>query len=606
MPLMHKMRENTHIILFFLLVMFLLSMTIGGLVGGADITHLFGRRPDTIVSINGENISHEKYNDFREQQIDAYRQQNQKEPEGYELQRLEDEIWESLIREVLLRQFAEKMKIGTTKKEIAYHIFENPPEFLKSNPNFQDENGNFDIKKYQAALSDDRNVGFWTYIQNYLQGTIPFNKIYQEVMTSVFVTDEEVRQEFIKRNQQVKVKYIAFNSTDYKIDDSEITQKDIETYYNEHKEDYEEDEKRKIQYVLFEITPTSSDTNEVLYLAETLMDSINQGIDFAYLAENYSDDPGSAKNGGDLDYFERGAMVKPFEEAAFGANVGDVVGPITSQHGIHIIKVEDKKVEDGKEKVRARHILLKIEPSRDTYESVRDNANYFAEVTHEEGFDQAVISEKVKADTTDFFTNSGFIPKLGMQKKIVDAIFHAKVGKTSRAHYIEDRGYIVYQLIDIQKEQIRPLQDVEQTIRNFVRREKQQQLAEKAAREFREQVQIPEDFERLAEQDSLLKVVETEFFALNGYVRNIGRDANFIGAAFGLGVDEVSSIVSGTRGAYIIKMVEKQDVDDTAFNYQKESLRNELIQQKQRTAYNNWYNNLKENAKIKDYRYLFL
>jgi parvulin-like peptidyl-prolyl isomerase len=192
-----------------------------------------------------------------------------------------------------------------------------------------------------------------------------------------------------------------------------------------------------------------------------------------------------------------------------------------------------------------------------------------------------------------------------MQKKIVDAIFHAKVGKTSRAHYIEDRGYIVYQLIDIQKEQIRPLQDVEQTIRNFVRREKQQQLAEKAAREFREQVQIPEDFERLAEQDSLLKVVETEFFALNGYVRNIGRDANFIGAAFGLGVDEVSSIVSGTRGAYIIKMVEKQDVDDTAFNYQKESLRNELIQQKQRTAYNNWYNNLKENAKIKDYRYLF-
>ena len=92
MPVMNKMRENTHVILFFLLVMFLLSMTIGGLVGGADITHLFGRRADTVASINGESISYEQFNNFRQQQIEAYRQQNQKEPEGYELQRLEEEI----------------------------------------------------------------------------------------------------------------------------------------------------------------------------------------------------------------------------------------------------------------------------------------------------------------------------------------------------------------------------------------------------------------------------------------------------------------------------------------------------------------------------------
>ena len=604
MPVMHKMRENTHIILFFLLVMFVLSMTIGGLVGGADITHLFGRRPDTVASINGERISYEQFNNFRQQQIEAYRQQNQKEPQGYELQRLEEDIWESLIRDMLIKQFAEKMKIGATKKEIAYHIFENPPEFLQTNPNFLDDNGNFDIKKYQAALSDERNMDFWTNIQNYLLGTIPFNKIYQEVMTSVFVSDEEVKQEFIKRNQKVKVKYISFNSNDYKIDDTESSQKEIETYFSEHKEDYKEEEKRKIQYVLFEVTPTSSDTGDALFLVETLMDSINQGIEFAYLAQNYSDDPGSAAKGGDLDYFERGAMVKPFEEAAFGANIGDIVGPIFSQHGVHIIKVEDKKIEDDKEKVRARHILLKVKPSANTYEIVRDNASYFSEAAQREGFSQTVISEKAKVDTTDFFTNNGFIPKLGVQKLIVDGIFHAKVGKASRYHHIEDRGYIVYQLIEIQKEGIKPLKDVEATIRNMIKREKQKELAEKAARQLRENIQIPDDFERLAEQDSI-PVVETEFFALNGFVRNVGRDTDFNGVAFGLEVDEVSSVINGARGAYLIKMVEKQEFDNTAFHNQKQSLMAELVQQKQRNAYNNWYTNLKENAKIKDFRYMF-
>lgn len=604
MPVMHKMRENTHIILFFLLVMFLLSMTIGGLVGGADITHLFGRRPDTVASINGERIAYEQFTNFRQQQIEAFRQQNQKEPQGYELQRLEEDIWESLIRDILLKQFAEKMKIGATKKEIAYHIFENPPEFLKTNPNFLDDNNNFDIKKYQAALNDERNLEFWTYIQNYLQGTLPFNKIYQEVMTSVFLTDEEVKQEFIKRNQKVKVRYILFNSNDFKIEDAEISQNEIEAYYNKHKEEYKEDEKRKIQYVLFEVTPSASDTNDASFLAETLMDSIKLGVDFAYLAENYSDDPGSAKKGGDLDYFERGVMVKPFEEAAFGANIGEIVGPIFSQHGIHIIKVEDKKVEDDKEKVHARHILLKVKPSANTYEMFRDNANYFAEVAQKEGFNQALISEKAKVDTTDFFANTGFIPKLGVQKLIVDGIFHAKVGKASRVHHIEDRGYIVYELIEIQKAGKKTLKDVEQTIRTAIRREKQKELAEKAALAFREKIQTPEDFERLAEKDSIA-FVETEFFALNGFVRNVGRDAEFNGVALGLEVDEVSSVVKGVRGAYIIKLVEKQEYDNTAFNMQKQSLMTELIQQKQRNAYNNWFTDLKENAKIKDYRYMF-
>ena len=604
MPLMKKMRENTHIILFVLLVLFVLSMTIGGLVGGADITHLFGRRPDTIVSINGENISYEHFNDFRQQQIDAYREQNKKEPEGYELQQLEEQMWEQLIRDILIRQYAEKLNISVTKNEIAYHIFENPPEFLRSNPNFQDDKGNFDIQKYQAALSDDRNAPFWTYIQNYIAGTLPFNKIYQEVVSSVFVTEEEAKQEFIKRSQKVKIKYIFFNSNNYEVDEAQITQKDIEKYYNEHKEDYLEDEKRKIQYVLFEVTPSSADTNEVIVFAETLLDSINQGIDFASLAKTYSDDPGSAQKGGDLDYFERGVMVKPFEDAAFSANIGDVIGPILTQHGIHIIKVEDKKVEDGKEKVKARHILLKVEPTRNTSEAARDNANYFAEIANEEGFNNAVMNEKVKVDTSDFFGNSGFIPRLGMQKRTVEAIFHAKVGKVSRVTYLEDRGYMIYQLIDIQKKRTKPLKDVENTISNIIRREKQNESAEEAARKFRERIQTPDDFERLAEQDSLV-VVESDFFALNGFVRNVGRDANFIGAAFGLEVDEISGVVEGTRGPFVMKLVEKQDFDESTFDYQKQTLMNELLQNKQRTAYNNWYTNLKENAKIKDYRYMF-
>ena len=605
MAIMNKMRENTHVILFILLVLFVLSMTIGGLVGGADITSLLsGHRPDTVVSINGEDIPYEQYSNIRQQQFEAYREKNQKDPSGYELQNLEDQVFESVVRDVLIKQLIDKMNINVTKREIAFYIFENPPEFLRSNPSFADSNGNFDINKYQAALSDQRNAQYWTMVQNYLAGILPFQKVQQEVLSTVFVTDDEVKEDFIKRNVKVKVKYIFFNLNKYNIDDAEITKGEIEKYYKDHKDDYSEEEKRKIQYVLFELKPSAADTSEIKDFALSFIDSLKQGVDFAELAKMYSDDPGTSANGGDLGYFEKGMMVKPFEEAAFSAKIGEVVGPILSQLGYHIIKVEDKKVEDGVEKIKARHILLKINPSRQTIETVRDDANYFAEVAAEEGFNQAAINEHAKVDTSDYFNDSGFIPGLGVQKRMAETIFNTKVGKSSKVTYLEDKGYVVYEVIDIQEERIQPLEEVEAAIRNVLRREKQKELAGEDCRKFRERIQAPEDFERLAEQDSLT-IKETEYFSMSGFVRSVGRDHHFIGTAFALQKDEVSGPVNGIRGYYLIKLIDKQSFNESLFSLQKDNLKVDILENKKRAAYNNWYKKLKENADIRDYRYKF-
>jgi len=91
-------------------------------------------------------------------------------------------------------------------------------------------------------------------------------------------------------------------------------------------------------------------------LAQTLADRAKHGEDFASLAKKYSEDPGSKSKGGDLGYFGSGAMVKPFEDAAFSAKIDDIVGPVKTDYGFHIIKVEDariKKVAGGKDANKA-------------------------------------------------------------------------------------------------------------------------------------------------------------------------------------------------------------------------------------------------------------
>lgn len=599
------MRENTHIILFILLVGFVASMTIGGLVGGANIMDILsGRQPDTILSVNGENIAYDQFSRAYQMELEQYRQQNEQEPSAYQLQQMEEQVWESFIRDILKRQQIEKLGIEATREEIRYFIVENPHPVITTDQNFFNENNQFDPERFQAALSSPGNDNFWLYKENYLRMILPYEKLDYEILSTIRVTDEELREEFRKRNQSVQVDFLAFDVNEFDVADDEISDKEISNYYDDHKDEFKESERRKIQYVLFSIDPSASDSTDVFNFANTLIDSLKLGSSFESLATNYSEDPGSAAKGGDLGYFARGAMVKPFEDAAFSAKIGDIVGPVQSNFGLHIIKVEDKKIENDEEQVKASHILLKFKPSRGTQENARENSNYFAEVAMEEGFLNAANIEKLPVDTTDYFSDSGFIPSLGMEKRLVMNAFNQNIGDVSKVYYIEDKGYLVYELLEIQEETIKSLESVRETIVSKLKRDIKFEKAKLASQSVREQIQVPEDMERIATADSL-EIKTTNSFTLEGNITGVGRDPVFAGAAFALDEQEISQPVKGARGYYIIRMKGKSPFDEEGFQAQREQLRNQLLDSKRRTVYTNWINSLKDNANIKDYRYIF-
>ncbi|OVE78649.1 hypothetical protein BVY01_04865, partial [bacterium I07] len=102
-------------------------------------------------------------------------------------------------------------------------------------------------------------------------------------------------------------------------------------------------EKRQLQYMMFTFKPSHEDTLETKQDIRNILESIQNGADFSELAKDYSEDTGSAEKGGDLGFFGKGVMVKAFEEAAFEAAIGEVIGPVETEHGLHLIKVLAKK-----------------------------------------------------------------------------------------------------------------------------------------------------------------------------------------------------------------------------------------------------------------------
>lgn len=126
----------------------------------------------------------------------------------------------------------------------------------------------------------------------------------------------------------------------------EPTEDDAKKYYEENKDKYKQKEQINAQHILFKTDKNTTDAEKKKKLADAkkVLADAKKGADFTELAKKYSEGP-TAQRGGDLGTFSRGRMVKQFEDAAFAAKPGEIIGPVETQFGYHIIKVKEKTAE---------------------------------------------------------------------------------------------------------------------------------------------------------------------------------------------------------------------------------------------------------------------
>ena len=180
-----------------------------------------------------------------------------------------------------------------------------------------------------------------------------------------------IDEEFLKKQEEQNLAWQNYQENFEK--NISITDEEISSYYEENKKDYYKDQVRASHILV----STVDENNEALpeeevkkakEKAEGLLKKVNAGEEFSALAKENSDDLYSAEKGGDLDFFNKGDMVAPFEEAAFSMEVGEVSEIVESQFGYHIIKVTDKvqeqmTLEDVKDQIKQLILDTKYQDS---------------------------------------------------------------------------------------------------------------------------------------------------------------------------------------------------------------------------------------------------
>ncbi|KAA3617328.1 MAG: hypothetical protein D8M58_02910 [Calditrichaeota bacterium] len=563
--------------------------------------------PDsTVGEVNGNKLSFTEYQELYKQ---LYENERAARPDAQiderRLETLKNQVWEQFIQRTLLTEQMDQLNIAVTDSEVVYQIMNFPLDQIKQNPSLQ-TNGVFDPKKYRAALNDP-NIP-WAEIESFYRQQIPFTKLQNVITNSVRVSESEIEDEFIRKNVKAKVEYLSIMSALFQTG-IEVSDDEIAAYYEEHKEEYEQEPMRDLAYVLFEIKTTKADTARLFEDFDEIKEKLAMGTeDFSTLAYQYSTDPSASQNGGDLGYFERGAMVKPFSDAAFAANIGDLVGPVETQFGYHLIKVEDKKKENGVEKVKASHILLKITIGNDTRFEQEDKAKIFSRDAIEKGWDTVAEETGYEIKSTGFFEErSGFIPGLERNPAISNFAFTKSEGDVSGVFGL-DNGYVVFKVNGIKDKGYKSLEEQKAFVTNQVKLLKAKDIARAYAENLSSKVSQNLPFSEIAQSDTSNKVKYdvTPMFSLNQPISGgVGKAAEFSANAFNMTPGDISGLIETDLGFYYQKLLEKTAFDSTAFSVQKTAIQSRLLNQKKNIVFADWMKNLKDEADIVDNRRKF-
>ena len=191
---------------------------------------------------------------------------------------------------------------------------------------------------------------------------------FRKALASMNLTEEEVRTQ-IQRG--LAIRELIDRKVANKI---AITDEETQAYYTENPQLFKQPEQVKASHILIKVEPTADDAKkaEASKKIEEIQQKLKEGDDFAELAREYSEGPSSAK-GGDLGYFRRGQMVKPFENKAFSMKTNEVSDRVETRFGYHLIKVYDKKpaqtlaYADVKDKIAQRLKQEKVEKDATQY-----------------------------------------------------------------------------------------------------------------------------------------------------------------------------------------------------------------------------------------------
>ncbi len=468
---------------------------------------------------------------------------------------------------------------------------------------------------------------------------ILIRKLQALVSSSAFVGDAEVRDEFSRRNTKVKFEYAVVTQADilkglhpaeaelkayyeshkaaynnsipekrqikYVVVDSAkiaaaatATEQDLQAYYDQHREEYRVPEQVKVSHILIKTplpAPGAKEDEKAMAdaraKAEGVLKELKAGGDFSKLAEKYSDDPGSAKSGGELGWIGRGRTVPEFEKAAFSLGKGQSSDLVKSSYGFHIIRVEDKHDAHLKTLAEVKSEIEEKVKQQKTARATEAAANALLSQARTDGFDKAAATKGQTAVTTEFFSRTDNLPGLAANPQFMEAVFN-EAEKAPPDLVQVPQGYVVFQLLAIKPPATPTFEEIRSRVESEFKNERAAFLLHQKTQELSDRAKAAHDLKKAA-KDLGATVKTSELVLPDGQVPDIGSMSNAT-AIFSLNPGEISGPITAGGNGVVAQLLEKQAPTDQEFAQKKDQIRQSLLEAKQDDLFGLFVTNLRK------------
>ena len=459
------------------------------------------------------------------------------------------------------------------------------------------------------------------------------------VSTSAFVGDTEVRDEFNHRNTKVKFEYAVITQADilkglhpadeelkafyernkatynnsipekrqikYIVVESakmaattSVTDQDLQAYYDQHREEYRVPEQVKVSHILIKTplpAPGAKEDEKAIAdaraKAEGVLKEVKAGGDFAKLAEKYSDDPGSAKSGGELGWIGRGRTVPEFEKSAYSLGKGQTSDLVKSSYGFHIIHVEDKQQAHLKLLAEVKNEIEEKVKQQKTAHATETAGNTLLSRARTDGFDKAAAAKGQAAVTTEFFSRTDNLPGLAANPQFMDAVFN-ETDKSPPDVVQVPQGYVVFQLLAIKPPATPTFEEIRSRVESEFKNERAGFLLQQKTQELSDRAKSGHDLKKAA-KDLGATVKTSELVSPDGQVPDIGSMSG-ASAIFALKPGEISAPITAGGNGVVAQLLEKQAPTDQEFTEKKDGIRQSLVEAKQNDLFGLFVTNLRK------------
>jgi peptidyl-prolyl cis-trans isomerase D len=510
-----------------------------------------------VAIVNDTPILVREYLEAYERTIQALQQQNPS-LKAEDLKRLG-------IKERVLDQLIDARLIS--EKANAWGVSISPAELMAeigTLPAFQNEARRFDPERYKAILHENRLTPHR--FETDFTGVMLMERMREYVQSSSQIAESQARDFFEFAMEKLRMDYVLFSAQDY-LERVEPTEEQIGAYYQSRQDEFAVAERIAVRHVLLTPRTTASlqnvspeevqayyEANKAAFLQEeqvkarhilikvdqaapqalvekalkqigSLRQEIAKGGDFAQLARNHSEDPGSM-NGGDLGWFSRGQMVEEFENAAFALEPGKVSEPVRTLFGFHLIKVEDRKkertlsLEEASETIRMQLAEEKaVEGLTDLLDQI------MVQVATGKDIEAAAASVGLKSARTQPFSRQDGPRDLPLRSEDVAALFDLPEGKVTDSPFLVEDGYLLAEKVEVQPRKVKTLDEVRAVVVQRLKLEAAMKIAREEADKALRRVGS-------GASDPGHPVKSTEPFARGGIIPEMGANPELAQALF--------------------------------------------------------------------------